>query len=277
MKNTAFRQTSRAVQAPVWRHRSPAAQRANWLCWLLGALLFYLGWHEISENTIWVFAADAPSAAWDMISRMFPPRWHYTGELWQPLLDTIHIATLGTAIGAALAIPLAFLAARNTTPSRWLARPAALIVIVTSRSINSLIWAMLLVIMLGPGPLAGTIAIALRSIGFIGKLIYEAIEETDSRQVEAILATGASSLQVLGYGIVPQVMPAIVGTVVYRWDVNIRESTILGIVGAGGLGLPLAASVDTLAWPQVTLIFIAILVMVGIAEWLSNRIRSQLI
>lgn len=280
MKSAGFDSGSPAgagAAVPVWRHRSTAAQRANWLCWLLGTLLFYLGWQEISENTIWVFAADAPSAAWDMVSRMFPPRWHYVGQLWQPLVDTIHIATLGTLIGAVLAIPLAFLAARNTTPSRWLARPAALVVIVTSRSINSLIWAMLLVIMIGPGPLAGTIAIALRSVGFVGKLIYEAIEETDARQVEAIEATGASRLQVLGYGIVPQVMPAIVGTVVYRWDVNIRESTILGIVGAGGLGLPLAASVDTLAWPQVTLIFIAILVMVGVAEWVSNRIRSRLI
>lgn len=262
---------------PVWQRRTTASQYGIWLCWLLGTLLFVLGWREISENTIWVFAWDAPAAAWDMVSRMFPPRWSYTDQLLGPLLDTINIATVGTVLGAVLAIPLAFLAASNTTPSRWLLRPVALTLIVTSRSINSLIWAMLLVIMLGPGPLAGTLAIALRSIGFVGKLIYEAIEETDARQVEAIQSTGAGTLQVLSYGILPQVMPAIVGTVVYRWDINIRESTILGIVGAGGLGLPLAASVDTLAWPQVTLIFIAILAMVGVAEWVSNRVRRELI
>lgn len=129
--------------------------------------------------------------------RMMPPNWGYVHELWWPIWETVNIATLGTLIGIVLALPIAFLAARNTTPSTRIIRPVALFIIVASRSINSLIWALLLVAILGPGLLAGIIAIALRSIGFIGKLLYEAIEEIDVDQVEAIEATGASTAQVM--------------------------------------------------------------------------------
>ncbi|SOE50979.1 Phosphonate ABC transporter permease protein phnE1 (TC 3.A.1.9.1) [plant metagenome] len=261
----------------TWRRRPPSAERYIWLGWLVGALLFAAAWKLVSDNTIWAFAADAPAAGWDMISRMWPPRWHYASAILQPLWDTLNIATLGTALGTVIAVPVAFLAARNTSPVPWLLRPLALGIIVASRSINSLIWALLLVTVVGPGVLAGIIAIALRSIGFIGKLLYEAIEEIDTRQVEAVTATGATTAQVVSYAIVPQILPSLVGTTVYRWDINIRESTVLGIVGAGGIGLPLAASVDTLAWPQVTVIFAAILLTVFFAEWLSNRIRRVLI
>ncbi|MDQ2140385.1 phosphonate ABC transporter, permease protein PhnE [Alcaligenaceae bacterium B3P038] len=261
----------------IWQRRTPAAQWLIWLGWLAAALALYFSGALISDNTMWVFVADAPSAGWDMIARMFPPRWHYAQTILRPLWDTLNIATLGTAIGTLIAIPVAFLAARNTTPSVLVLRPLALTIIVASRSINSLIWAILLVTIVGPGVLAGIIAIALRSIGFMGKLLYEAIEEVDARQVEAVTATGASSAQVLTYAVVPQVLPALVSTAVYRWDINIRESTVLGIVGAGGIGLPLAASIDTLAWPQVTIIFIAILGTVIFAEWLSNRVRQAII
>jgi ABC-type phosphate/phosphonate transport system, permease component len=156
-------------------------------------------------------------------------------------------------------------------------RPVALFVIVASRSINSLIWAMILVIVLGPGTLAGILAIALRSLGFIGKLLYEAIEEIDPAQVEAVTATGASGAQVLGWGIVPQVLPAFAGISVFRWDINIREATVLGLVGAGGIGMQLQASVGTLAWPQVTMIFILIFATVLVSEWVSARVRHAVI
>ena len=109
-----------------------------------------------------------------------------------------------------------------------------MLIIVSTRSINSLIWALLLIAIIGPGVFAGIIAIAIRSIGFCAKLLYEAIEEIDATQVEAISATGASRWQVMVYGIVPQIMPAFAGISVFRWDINIRESTVLGLVGAGG-------------------------------------------
>ena len=261
----------------LWRRRDRRSQLLIWFGWLAGTLIFVQSWQVISDNTIWVFALDAPEAAMDLLGRMVPPRWSYMEQLWLPLWDTINIATLGTLLGIVIAFPIAFLAASNTTPSRTLIRPAALLIIVSSRSINSLIWALLLVTIVGPGILAGIIAIALRSIGFIGKLLYEAIEEIDTSQVEAVTAAGASRAQQLAYGILPQIMPAFAGISVFRWDINIRESTVLGLVGAGGIGLQLNASVSNLAWSQVTVIFLAILVTVLISEWLSARVRHAII
>jgi phosphonate transport system permease protein len=194
------------------------------------------------------------------------------------LWDTLNMATLGTLLALVMAVPVAFLAARNTTPSATFIRPVALFIIVATRSINSLIWALLLVAVIGPGVFAGLLAIAFRSIGFCAKLLYEAIEEIDPTQVEAITATGASRWQVMAYGIVPQIMPAFAGISVFRWDINIRESTVLGLVGAGGIGLQLQSSLNTLAWPQVTLILIVILAAVVIAgEWVSAKVRGAII
>lgn len=260
-----------------WQRRSRAHALATWIAWLFLVLLVIQAWRIMNVDTIWEFVWDAPKQAGDLLVRMVPPRWSVLDRLWLPLWDTINIATLGTLLGLLIAVPVAFLAARNTTPSVLLIRPVALLTIVSSRSINSLIWALLLVTILGPGVLAGTIAIALRSIGFIGKLLYEAIEEVDVSQVEAISATGAGSAQTLVYGIVPQVMPAFAGISVYRWDINIRESTVLGLVGAGGIGLELNASVSRLAWPEVTVMFIVILVTVIISEWISARVRAHII
>ncbi|MFK7962406.1 MAG: phosphonate ABC transporter, permease protein PhnE [Burkholderiaceae bacterium] len=261
----------------VWMHRTTGARMGAWIGWLALVALFVFCWQVMTADTIWSFVADAPRQAADIGSRMFPPRWSYLGELIEPIWDTLNIATLGTLLGVAFAVPVAFLAARTTTPSVLFVRPVALFIIVASRSINSLIWALLLVSIIGPGLLAGIVAIALRSIGFVAKLLYEAIEETDEKSIEAIRATGASRLQVLDYGIVPQVLPAFFGIAVFRWDINIRESTILGLVGAGGIGLQLQESLNVLAWPQVTMIFVVILATVLISEWVSAKVRHAII
>jgi phosphonate transport system permease protein len=261
----------------VWQRRTALAQWGVWLSWLALAVLFVLCWQVMNKNTIWLFVEDAPRQAADLLSRAWPPRWSYLDRLWGPLWDTINIATLGTLLGIVLATPVAFLAARNTTPSALVLRPLALLIIVASRSINSLIWALLLVAIIGPGLLAGIIAIGFRSIGFIAKLLYEAIEEIDEAQVEAVRATGASGAQVMNYGVVPQIMPAFAGIAVFRWDINIRESTILGLVGAGGIGLQLQSSLARLAWAEVTVIFIVILVTVVVSEWVSAKVRAAII
>ncbi|WP_043527108.1 phosphonate ABC transporter, permease protein PhnE [Litchfieldella xinjiangensis] len=261
----------------IWTFRTPRARLALWAGWLLLVALFVGCWHVMNANTMWVFVTDAPTQAADIGNRMFPPRLSYLPELMKPLWDTLNIATLGTLFGVILAVPVAFLAARNTTPSPLFVRPAALFIIVTSRSINSLIWALLLVAIIGPGILAGIIAIALRSIGFVAKLLYEAIEETEVSQVEAVAATGASRAQVLNYAIVPQVFPAFLGISVFRWDINIRESTILGLVGAGGIGLKLQSSINVLAWSQVATILLLILGTVVVSEWVSSRVRHAVI
>ncbi len=261
----------------VWQRRERGKQLAIWAGWLTGTALFVYCWQIISGNTMWFFVWDSPRIAHDIATRMVPPRWEYIWRIWDPLWDTINIATLGTVLALFMAVPVAFLAARNTTPSAYFVRPVALFIIVSSRSINSLIWALLLVSIIGPGVFAGTIAIALRSIGFCAKLLYEAIEEIDHNQVEAIEATGASRWQVMAYGIVPQVMPAFAGISVFRWDINIRESTVLGLVGAGGIGVELQASQNILAWPQVTVILLAILATVLVSEWVSAKVRHAII
>lgn len=261
---------------PVWRRRTSRAQWAIWLCWLIGTAIVVYCWQLISEKTVWFFVTDAPAQAADLATRMVPPKWSYMDVLWRPVWDTINIATLGTALALVMAFPIAFLAARNTTPHTGV-RAFALLVIVSSRSINSLIWALMLVAIIGPGVFAGVLAIGLRSIGFCAKLLYEAIEEIDANQVEAIEATGATGGQKLVFGVVPQILPTFAGISVFRWDINIRESTVLGLVGAGGIGLQLDASISTLAWTQVSLILLVILATVIISEWVSARVRHAII
>ncbi|MCZ6487345.1 MAG: phosphonate ABC transporter, permease protein PhnE [Gammaproteobacteria bacterium] len=261
----------------VWQRRTTRKQFLVWFGWLIGIAIFGYCWQLISDKTIWEFVSDAPKQAADMASRMVPPKWSYMEALWAPIWDTINIATLGTVIAIVIAVPVAFLAARNTTPSIRYVRPVALFIIVSSRSINSLIWALMLVTLIGPGVLAGVVAIGLRSIGFCAKLLYEAIEEIDTNQEEAVIATGASRGQQLIYGIVPQILPAFAGISVFRWDINIRESTVLGLVGAGGIGLQLSASIDTLTWTQVSLILLVILATVIVSEWVSAKIRHAII
>jgi len=261
----------------VWRHRTQNESLVRWFGWLIGVAVFMVCWQRISESTTWFFVWDAPRIAGDIWTRATPPRWEYITQLGRPIWDTLNIATLGTMIALCLAVPVAFLAARNTTPSALFVRPIALLIIVSTRSINSLIWALLLIAIIGPGVFAGVIAIAIRSIGFCAKLLYEAIEEIDHTQVEAITATGASRWQIMAYGIVPQVLPAFAGIAVFRWDINIRESTVLGLVGAGGIGLQLSASLNVLAWPQVSLILIVILFAVVISEWVSAKVRGAII
>ncbi|MFN2353512.1 MAG: PhnE/PtxC family ABC transporter permease [Desulfopila sp.] len=141
---------------------------------------------------------------------------------------------------------------------------------------NTVVWGLLFVAIFGPGPMAGIWAIAFRSIGFVGKLISEAIEEIDPGVVEAMEATGASRLQILLVGILPQVMPVIVGTTVYRWDINIRESTVLGFVGAGGIGILLYSSINQFLWREVTVTLIAIFVIVVLSELLSATVRKKI-
>jgi phosphonate transport system permease protein len=261
----------------VWQRRDRRTQFAVWAAWLVSAAVFVYCFELISDKTIWPFVYDAPAQAGDLAARMVPPDWAFINQLWRPLWDTINIATLGTALGIVIAIPVAYCAARNTTPSVTLVRPVALFIIVSSRSINSLIWALMLVTIVGPGVLAGIIAIGMRSIGFCAKLLYEAIEEIDESQVEAVRATGASGAQITAYGIVPQVLPAFAGISVFRWDINIRESTVLGLVGAGGIGLQLEAAITTLAWTQVSLILLVIIATVIVSEWVSAKVRHAII
>ena len=261
----------------VWQRRSTRLNLLVWGAWLVAVAIFVACWELISQVTMWEFVYDAPQQAADLGSRMVLLDFDYMSELWRAVWDTLNIASLGTFLSLIMAVPIAYCAAQNTTPSNSFVRPIALFIIVSSRSINSLIWALMLVSVLGPGVFAGVIAIGLRSIGFCAKLLYEAIEEIDASQVEAISATGASQPQMLAYGIVPQVLPAFAGISVFRWEINIRASMVLGLVGAGGIGLQLNASIQTLAWTRVLLILLVIIATVIVSEWVSAKIRHAII
>jgi phosphonate transport system permease protein len=263
-------------EGPLWKRRTTLKQNLIWFGWLIGVSIAYYAWSLISEKTIWMFVTDAPRQIMDIGGRMFPPSWSYLDKLWIPVWDTLNIATVGTAIAMVIAIPVAFLAAHNTTPHKSV-RAVMLLIIVGTRSVNSLIWALLLVVIVGPGVLAGTIAIGFRSIGGCSKLLYESIEEIDETQVEAIKATGASRAQQMLYGIVPQILPTIAGVGVFRWDINVRGSTILGIVGAGGIGVQLNASINVLAWTQVSMILVVIIGTVFVSEVVSAKVRGAII
>lgn len=261
------------AKPPVWRRRTRRQSIVHAL-WLL-AVAAACVWSVSALDIEWAFFEDAHEQAADLVQRMWPPRWSYLPRILAPLVETIHIATLGTAIGLVLSVPIAFLAARNTSANRftWAIGRALL---VASRSVNTIIWGLLFVAVFGPGPVAGIAAVAARSVGFLAKLVAEAIEEADRGPVEAIQATGASTLQVYAIGILPQVLPVLVGTTVYRWDINVRESSVLGFVGAGGIGLYLYASINQFAWQQVLVVLLAILAVVVASEAVSAQVRARL-
>ncbi len=257
----------------VWCRFSPRQTLVRY-AWYLG-IVFVAVWSVSNLDIPWFYFLDAHVQAADLVSRMYPPDWVYFTEIVDPLLETVHIATLGTAATFFLALPIAILAARNITPNvvTWF---VGRFILVASRSVNTVVWALLFVAIFGPGPVAGIWAVAARSIGFVGKLVAEAIEEIDHGTVEAIEATGASRLQVLIVGVIPQVLPVIFGTMVYRWDINIRESTVLGFVGAGGIGIQLYASINQFAWREVAVMLIAVFGIVVVSEFVSAVVRQRI-
>lgn len=223
------------------------------------------------------FLYDAPEQMADMLNRMWPPDLsHYPTDIHSALLETIHIATLGTVMAMVMAIPVGFLVAENVTPFKplnWF----AMLILVSSRSINSLVWALLFVAIFGPGPLAGAFAIAFRSIGFIGKLFGEALEESTPGPIEAIQATGASKMSVIFMGYWPQVVPTFWSVLLFRWDINVRESAVLGLVGAGGIGVVLSTALELFYWDRVAMVLISMLAVVAAIELLVTFIRNRVI
>jgi len=189
---------------------------------------------------------------------------------------TFKIATLGTLLAAILGVPLGILAAKNMHAPAWLAWFSRRVLDI-SRSIHTLVFGLLIVGIIGLGPMAGILAIALHSMGTCGKLFAEAIEALDMRGVEAVRATGASPVQVLLFGVWPALMPSFTSNHLYLWEYNIRDSTVLGLIGAGGLGLLVSEAVSLFQWGRLATLLIAIVVMVMAFDALSRNIRQRLI
>ncbi|HSL57851.1 MAG TPA: phosphonate ABC transporter, permease protein PhnE [Acidimicrobiales bacterium] len=210
-------------------------------------------------------------------TRLIPTSFDwFTPDLRAGLIETLAMALVSTFIGLTMAIPLAFLAARNVAPARWIYAAARTIVVVV-RAIPELILAVLFVAALGLGPFPGVLALSIGTIGFATKLFADSIEEVRQGPRDAIDATGATRLQESFTGVLPQAMPAIIGTSLYILDINIRASTILGIVGAGGIGFYLIQATRTLNWETVGGIILMVFVTVYLIERLSGWVRKQLI
>jgi phosphonate transport system permease protein len=223
------------------------------------------------------FLYDAPEQMQDMLLRMWPVDWpHYRTDVHAALVETLHIATVGTLLSMVLAIPFGLLVASNLTRSRTL-NFLARVVLVASRSINSLVWALLFLAVFGPGALAGTLAIAFRSIGFVGKMVGETIEQMPPGPIEALQATGASKFSEIWYGYWPQLKPAFWSIVLLRWDINVRESAVLGLVGAGGIGMVLDTALNLFQWPRVAMVLVAIFAIVIVTEVVVTQVRKRVL
>ena len=190
--------------------------------------------------------------------------------------ETLSIALLGTTIAAVFALPVSLLAARNIIPSNLLRFPVRRF-LDSIRGVDTLIWALVWINVVGLGPFAGVLAIALSDFGAFGKLFSEAIEAADKKQVEGIRASGGNALHEIRFGLMPQVLPVIAGQVLYFIESNTRSATIIGIVGAGGIGLQLAEQIRVLEWQKVSFLILMILVAVAAIDWISTKFRFAII
>jgi phosphonate transport system permease protein len=190
--------------------------------------------------------------------------------------ETLSIALLGTTLAAVAALPVSLLAARNIVPSNLLRFPVRRF-LDSIRGVDTLIWALVWINVVGLGPFAGVLAIALSDFGAFGKLFSEAIEAADRKQVEGIRAAGGNALHEIRFGLMPQVMPVIAGQVLYFIESNTRSATIIGIVGAGGIGLQLAEQIRVLEWQKVSFLILMILVAVAAIDWISSKLRFAII
>ncbi len=214
-----------------------------------------------------------------VIGFMLPPNPENWANVWfylQALAQTVAIAFAGTLGAAVLAFPLAFLAARNVV-GNWLIHVLTRRFCDTVRGVDTLIWALIWVNVVGLGPFAGVLAIITTDLGVYGKLFSEAIETADRKPTEGVLAAGASRLQSIRFSLMPQLLPVVLSQLLYFFESNTREATVLGIVGAGGIGQPLSEMIRTDEWRQVSFIIVLLLVAVAITDWGSGRLRLALV
>lgn len=263
-----------ATEQHTWsRPTSFRSHRTKWLVYLI--TLGIIGWSLAGLAITPQRFIEGLGYGYELIASMLPPETAESdlARLRDAMIETIAMAMIATVSGIAISIPVAFGAAENLSPRPTYYLSRAIISI--SRAIDGLIVAIIAVVALGFGPLAGIVAISFKTIGFFSKLLAEDIEDIDMKSVEAIRATGASSLQAMVYGVVPQVVPRFVGLAVYRWDINIRSSTIVGIVGAGGIGVLLNRAYQRYEYDYVGAILIVIIAVVLVAELVSAVVRRR--
>lgn len=212
----------------------------------------------------------------DLLKDMYPPKWSALPRLVSPFIETIQIAILSTFAGAVLAIPVSLLAASNITTNKplYIISKAIMNLI---RTIPQLLYAAVLVAAVGLGPFPGVIALTLFSLAIIAKLTSESLEAIDPGPIEALEACGANKLEVIIYSVVPQIAPAFIGYSLYVFEINIRTSTVLGLVGAGGIGQTLMTSLSLFMYQRTAMIIIATFIFVVIIDFISTKMRERLI
>jgi phosphonate transport system permease protein len=240
---------------------------------IFGLTIFAVWWLAIPFSQI----GPGLASLGKFIALMFPPSsGGHLDLLVKAMGETLAIAFLGTLIATVAAFPISFLAAKNTTPHgvvRFVIRRG----LDTIRGVDALIWALVFVGVVGLGPFAGILAIAISDTGALGKLFSEAIESTEERARESVLASGGTSLLAVRFGLLPQILPIIAGQILYYFESNVRSATIIGIVGAGGIGLQLSEQIRTYDFDQVAFAVMMILVTVAIIDWISSKLRFAII
>lgn len=212
----------------------------------------------------------------DLFRRMWPPVWSYIPEMVGPLLETVQIAILGTTLGAVAAAPISVLAARNVSRVRAVYLVARTVLNVI-RTLPDLLLAAVFAIAVGIGALPGVMALAVFSFGIIAKLTSETVEAIDPGPLEALQATGANRSLMVHYAVVPQVLPQFVAYCLYVFEINIRVATVLGLVGAGGIGMWLYRDINLLRYKYAAAIILAVFLVVVIIDAVSTRLRERLI
>lgn len=225
------------------------------------------------------YRGDGWEVAYNIVKGLFTPSIDMLTDfskkgLWFLLFETVCIAIIGTIIGSILALPLAFLSAPNIVP-KWLAFMVNLLIMMI-RTVPAIVYGLLFIRVTGPGPFAGVMTMTFTSIGMLTKLLSEAIMNIDDSVVEAFKSMGATTWQTIRFGIIPQLSASALSTIIYRFDMNIRDATTLGLVGAGGIGAPLMFAINSYRWSQVGAILLGLILLVLLVEFLSTRIRRRL-
>lgn len=251
------------------------------MLWSIYVLLAVIYIWALSGIPIEGFKETAGQITKAILSGILSPDWGYVylpeGEdLLRGLLDTLAIAILGTFISAFLCIPFAFWAANNMTKGK-IAAGTGKFILSFIRTFPELVMALLFIKVVGPGSFAGVLALGLHSIGMLGKLFSEEVENIDFGPIEALKATGASGLQTLWFAVVPQIIPGFISYTLYRFEINLRSASILGIIGAGGIGTPLVFAMQSRDWSRVGIILLGIIAMVTIVDIISGYLRKKVV
>ncbi len=212
----------------------------------------------------------------NLMREMLPPDWSYFSEIADPMLDTIRMAVLGTTFGSLLALPVALLSASNVFKSRWIYMPVRFVLNII-RTIPDLLLASIFVAVFGIGALPGIFALTVLSFGIVAKLFYEALENIDNGPLEAMTAVGANKYKWITFGVLPQALAPYLSFVLFTFEINIRAAAVLGLVGAGGIGLFYDKTLGYFEYPKVTAIIIFTLIIVMVIDYTSTKVRERLL